>query len=261
MRHQKIKKITEPEKLNHEEDLEKLTKEDLELLKLKKEVYLLREQVNGKEGENVGFINKSLNYLQSNIGKIVAIVALIGTVVDPVFNFIGSERKAKLIEVSNQMFKVVDSNRVDASGIEEISTQDPAIVAPYLLNLANEGKITRDNTRKIFTRMYKLNAELSSYSFFDKLVFLFSKDNKEVMEDELATSAAKAFSKKLATDDEKLYEAIATHLDIIYELRLQNKKSMKRALDILRDKCKVSDVAYQTVCGYLDTKEKNNATK
>jgi hypothetical protein len=237
------------------DDFKSLTKEDLELKKIKLDVNLLQKQI---EDAKEGLFEKVSNYLQRKVGPLFAIAVLIWGFIGPVLNFVADAKKSQLININKSILQLLDKTDTvpKFSKLMEVSIQDPNIVAPFLLARLNESNIDTGTIRKVYRIMYSVNSNKFDRSFWDRATFFFVKDNKGVIEDELRINAENQFNRPIpaaSKDQKKLFFIWETYIDIIYDLKLEKDKDFIKTLNILQQKCSANPKEYGFICVYINS--------
>jgi hypothetical protein len=208
------------------DDFPSLSKEDLEIKKLKLEIALLLE--NSREPKNVSFLTKATKFLQNNIGQLATIFALIAAVTTPVINYIADTKKAQLIAVNESILDLAgNDSALNSTKLLKVATQDPNIITPFLLLNLNEHSsysIDTGKIRSIYTVMYKLNKDWGERSLFEDVVFFFVNDNKSVIEKKLFSNFTYQFEHPDTSNKYKLMAVWKTYVNIIFDCHLENDK-------------------------------------
>lgn len=227
-----------------------LTTRDLKKKKLLLEVSLLQKQVAGEAPPKLKFWERISRYLQQNLGQIATIITLLGFFITPVWSYVSSQRQEKLIRINSDILQIVlaEDTTITNKDLMTISTQDPQVVAPILLDQLNKNRMSHKKAERIYKRMYEVNKDLTRYSLLDKILFLFMPDNQRVLERELSLNATRQFRKSFSPEAAKIAE---TYVNIIASLDLEEKKAFVAALDELTIKCQ-QDTAYRHLCKYRD---------
>jgi hypothetical protein len=231
------------------------SKEELELIKLRIEVKMLQDQLDSQVSEKK-FSARFTRYFQKNIGQWLVFFGLVVGFFSPIFNYIGSIKQERAIRVSNDLFKLLgDSAKADPELKEKISTEDPTLVAGYILDRMNDHEIRYNLASEIYVRMIKLNREIYHSSFSDKMASWFVANNQKVLENELKDHATTVFHQSYSNeadlaDRKKLIEA---YIDIIYGAHLQNKKDFAALIHFLQQQCPSSSEIVSQICEYLKT--------
>jgi hypothetical protein len=236
-------------------EFKSLSKEELELRKLQNEVIILQKQIDDANPDKINTIQKCWEFIKKNMAQISAVIVLIGTIYNPIINYIASQHKAQQINVGNNLWKILDTPITNDKKLLEISTQDPAILAPIVLGLLNDSSINLITAKNLYVRMYD-NTDFYNQSVYDKFLSLFIKDNKSILEEELCRNAKKVFNYDISNSD-SLLNIITTYIDIIFQLRFQNKSEFIELFEILKSKCN-SCSASKSICKYLYVAYKNN---
>jgi hypothetical protein len=232
----------------------KLTQEQLEALdedlllkkKLALEIQSLQDQLTKP---HPGFLEQVRNVLQKYLGQIVAISVLIGGVVTPVTSYVSQQRKDHLRQTNSKVLSVLDSVTVSSEALlMSICTEDPYVAAPLLLYHLNNDATSAYLMKKIYVKMYSVNKELTDYTWQDKILLFFVKDNISILKAELIKNACNQFSLSPPFDD-KTRKIMVAYVNLIFELGLNNERDFKNALDILSSKCNQKD--YRYICGYI----------
>jgi hypothetical protein len=246
-------------------NLDHLSKEELELKKLRMEIRLLQPQVD--DIKKIKLPTKIFNYVQKNLTQISGIIILIVGIVAPFWGYIDNERKSELVKVNNSILQLVDPKWSDPEKTDslqkkksdslqkkilEVSLDDPKIVAPFLLGQLNdldESNININIVNNVFERMYTLNKQKVNRSFSDRIIFIFFDDNKEILEDELWSNANSEFNLPFKNDSENadslkvngnLRIIWNTYLTLIKKLALDKNKRFIKLTDQLWSNCNSS---------------------
>jgi hypothetical protein len=236
---------------NHETQLN-LTKEELEALKLRLEIEALQKHL--REEPPSSSLTKLNNYLQKNIGQLLAIIALFVALFGPIFDYIGNIKKSQLITVNAAILPLLDSPNfpVKTSTIMQISTLDPATVAPFLLSELDKGEIDARIVSQIYEQMFFLNDHIPKRSFSDKILFLFIDDNQTVLENELCDHAVAAFNASLKPNEVKVLLLWKAYLGLIKKVGLSNVTKFTEAVNLLELRTKRDPHLSELFTDYLE---------
>lgn len=244
------------------DDFNSLSKEDLEMKKLRMEVSILQKQYD--EVKRVGFFTRVSNYLQKNVGQILAILVLFGGFATPVLNYLNEFKKSQASILNNdilRIFQKADSDTIyirSKAMVRDLSLQDPATLTPFILDQLNDGRLDSSIVKPVFERMFEISSHSDDRNIWDKFVFLFIKDNKNILVNELSSHADSAFNLPISKGKKKLFPILNTYIEIINDehLLLLEPKKFTDALNILRKKDKEDPNDYDAIIAQLPSENK-----
>jgi hypothetical protein len=220
----------------------------LKLKKLRLEIEALEKSLSPDKATVWQKLN---HYFQKNLGQISALIILFASFVTPVLNYISNQRQQQLVQVNSTVLEILldslGTNYISPANLLQISTQDPQVVAPLILDQLNKDIVHPEKAMKIYKRMYDVNQNLVKYTWTDRILFLFIDDNKTILEEELAKNATAQFGRELG---ERTVDIMKAYIDIIMELNLQDKSDFKKAFNVIETKCHINE-EYKSLCDYI----------
>jgi len=189
----------------------------------------------------------------------LTVAALFTALTAPLFNYIGDKKKEELITVNKSTWGLANNtDSLTNEEILEVGSQDPNIIAPFLLYNLNEQKsysIPMKKIAAIYPVMYKLNTNQADKSFFESIVFSFISDNKSVIEDQLFTNFNRQVEHSNLNNESVRLDVLTTYVTIIYNCMLQNDKRFIAEKSVIQKQSEGSGGhIYKIILGIISAK-------